>query len=102
MFKKHEWTYVPTLSSFITYAHASCLARHYFTNARKTRWSCEGKYTIIDYIQDTHNYYIIFCRPDGRLVKPLLFSTLLNKSPLTPIYFATFEKKREVRSPLPT
>ena len=43
-----------------------------------------------------------FCSSDGRLVKPLLFSTLLNKSPLTSIYFATFEKKREVRSPLPT
>ena len=43
-----------------------------------------------------------FCSSDGRLVKPLLFSTLLNKSSLTSIYFATFEKKREVRSPLPT
>ena len=43
-----------------------------------------------------------FCSSDGQLVKPLLFSTLLNKSPLTSIYFATFEKKREVRSPLPT
>ena len=43
-----------------------------------------------------------FCRPDGRLVKLFLFSTLLDKSPLTSIYFATFEKKREVRSPLPT
>ena len=43
-----------------------------------------------------------FCRNNGRLVKLLLFSTLLDKSPLTSIYFATFEKKREVRSPLPT
>ena len=43
-----------------------------------------------------------FCRPDGRLVKLFLFSTLLDKSPLTSIYFATFEKKTEVRSPLPT
>ena len=43
-----------------------------------------------------------FCSSDGRLVKPLFFSTLLNKSPLTFIYFATFEKKREVMSPLPT
>ena len=43
-----------------------------------------------------------FCRPDGRLVKLFLFSTLLDKSPLTSIYFATFEKKREVRSPLST
>ena len=42
-----------------------------------------------------------FCRPDGRLVKLFLFPTLLDKSPLTSIYFATFEKKREVRSPLP-
>ena len=38
----------------------------------------------------------------GRLVKLFLFSTLLHKSPLTSIYFATFEKKREVMSPLPT
>ena len=44
-----------------------------------------------------HNFY----RSDGRLVKLFLFSTLLDKSPLTSIYFATFEKKREVRSPLP-
>ena len=43
-----------------------------------------------------------FCRPDGRLVKLFLFSTLLHKSPLTSIYFATFEKKRKVRSPLST
>ena len=44
----------------------------------------------------------IFVRPDGRIVKLFLFSTLLDKSPLTSIYFATFEKKTEVRSPLPT
>ena len=43
-----------------------------------------------------------FCRSDGRLVKLFLFSTLLHKSPLTCTYFATFGKKREVRSPLPT
>ena len=43
-----------------------------------------------------------FCRSDGRLVKLFLFSTLLDTSPLTSIYFATFENKREVRSPLPT
>ena len=43
-----------------------------------------------------------FCRSDGRLVKLFLFSTLLDKSPLTSIYFATFEKKRKVNSPLPT
>ena len=43
-----------------------------------------------------------FYTPDGRLVKLFLFSTLLHKSPLTSIYFTTFEKKREVRSPLPT
>ena len=43
-----------------------------------------------------------FCRPDGRLVKLFLFSTLLDKSPLTSIYFATFDKKTEVRFPLPT
>ena len=43
-----------------------------------------------------------FCSSDGRLIKPFLFSALLKKSPLTFIYFATFEKKTEVRSPLPT
>ena len=43
-----------------------------------------------------------FCRSDGRLVKLFLFSTLLDKSPLISIYFATFEKKWEVMSPLPT
>ena len=43
-----------------------------------------------------------FCRSDGRLVKLSLFSTLLEKSPRTSIYFATFEKKTEVRSPLST
>ena len=43
-----------------------------------------------------------FCRSDGRLVKLFLFSTLLDMSPMTSIYFATFEKEREVRSPLPT
>ena len=43
-----------------------------------------------------------FCRSDGRLVKLFLFSTLIHKSPLTCTYFATFVKKREVRSPLPT
>ena len=42
-----------------------------------------------------------FCSSDGRLVKPLLFSTFLNKSPMTSFYFATFEKKREVKCPLP-
>ena len=41
-------------------------------------------------------------RSDGRLVKLFLFSTLLNTSPLTSVYFATFENKREVRFPLPT
>ena len=38
-----------------------------------------------------------FC---GRLVKLFLFPTLLDKSPLTSVYFTTFENKREVRSPL--
>ena len=45
-----------------------------------------------------HNFY----SSDGRLVKSFFLSTLLNKSPLTSIYFVTFEKKREVRSPLLT
>ena len=43
-----------------------------------------------------------FCSTDGRLLKLFLFSTLLNKSPLTSIYFATLEKKKGFRSPLPT
>ena len=43
-----------------------------------------------------------FYRSDGRLVKLLLSSTLVDKSPRTFIYFTTFEKKRRVRSPLPT
>ena len=47
------------------------------------------------------NVVALFYTPDGRLVKLFLFSTLLHKSPLTCAYFATFEKKREVRSPLP-
>ena len=42
-----------------------------------------------------------FERPDGQPVKLLLFSKLIDKSPLTSIYFTTFEKKRRVRSPLP-
>ena len=42
-----------------------------------------------------------FLQADGRLVKLSLFSTVLEKSPLTSIYFTTFEKKRKVRSPLP-
>ena len=37
-----------------------------------------------------------FCRPDGRLIKLFLFSTLLEKSPMTSIYFTTFEKKSQV------
>ena len=43
-----------------------------------------------------------FCKPDGGLVKLFLFSTLLDKSPMTSIYFETFKKKIVVRSPLPT
>ena len=37
-----------------------------------------------------------FCKPDGRLTKLFLFSTLLAKSPLTFIYFTTFKKKSQV------
>ena len=48
------------------------------------------------------NVVALFYTPDGRLVKLFLFSTLLHKSPVTCTYFATFEKKREVKSPLPT
>ena len=48
------------------------------------------------------NVVALLYAADGRLVKLFLFSTLLDTSPLTSIYFATFENKREVRSPLPT
>ena len=37
-----------------------------------------------------------FCSSDGRLVKLLLLSTLLDKCPLTFIYFTTFKKKIQV------
>ena len=37
-----------------------------------------------------------FLQPDGRLVKLSLFSTVLDKSPMTSIYFTTFEKKSQV------
>ena len=39
-------------------------------------------------------YY--FLQADGRLVKLSLFSTVLDKSPQTSIYFTTFEKKSQV------
>ena len=39
----HDSMDIPTLSLFTTFTHVSCLARRYFTNARKMRWSCEGK-----------------------------------------------------------
>ena len=57
---------------------------------------------ICIYIICIYVYIYIFYRPDGRLVKLLLSSTLVDKSPLTFIYFTTFEKKREARSPLST
>ena len=46
--------------------------------------------------------YIISYTPDGRLTKLFLVSTLLDMPPLTSIYFTTFEKERNVRSPLTT
>ena len=45
----------------------------------------------------THN----FCRNNGRLVKLFLFSTLLHKSSLTAMYFATSEKKGTSGLPYP-
>ena len=45
MFKSHD-NGIITLSLFKKFTHVFCLARHYFTNARQIRWSCEGKYTI--------------------------------------------------------
>ena len=55
MFKNHD-SGIITLSLFTTFTHVFSLARHYFTNARKMRWSCEGKYTIamcMLYVQTT-------------------------------------------------
>ena len=37
-----------------------------------------------------------FCSSDGRIVKLLLLSTLLDKSPLTFIYFTSFKIKSQV------
>ena len=42
MFKNHD-SGILTLSLFTTFTHISCLARRYFTNARKMSWSCEDK-----------------------------------------------------------
>ena len=42
-----------------------------------------------------------FCTPDGRLARLFRFSTLLDKSPLTSIYFATFERKGKSGLPYP-
>ena len=42
-----------------------------------------------------------FLQADGRLVKLSLFSTVLDKSPLTSIYFTTFEKKKKSGIPYP-
>ena len=54
-------------------------------------------FTIYTRLMLRHN----FCRPNGRLVKLFLFSTVLDKSPLNSIYFTTFEKKSQV-SPIHT
>ena len=55
MSKNHD-SGILTLSLFTTFTHVFFLARHYFTNARQMRWSCEGKYTIamrMLYVQTT-------------------------------------------------
>ena len=65
-----------------------------FTNAKKFYEDALKK--------SGHNAELAYEKPiDGRLAKLFLFPTLLDKSPLTFINFVTFEKKREVRSPLP-
>ena len=43
-----------------------------------------------------------FCKPDGRLVKLFVFPTLLDKSPLTSVYFASQLLKRKEKSGLPS
>ena len=72
--------------------HALALVLCTFKNNKSNRFS---RYLI-------NAVAFIFYWPDGRLVKLLLSSTLVDKSPLTFIYFTTFEKKRRVRSPLST
>ena len=51
-----------------------------------------NSFTILKSTEDLC-YGIIFYRPDGRLVKLLLLSTLLDKSPLTFVYSTTFKKE---------
>ena len=51
-----------------------------------------NKFTMFIKVLKRHN----FCRYDGRQVKIFLFSTLLDKFPLTSIYFASFEKGSQV------
>ena len=51
-----------------------------------------NRFTIYTRLMLRHN----FCRPNGRLVKLVLFSTVPDKSPLTSIHFTTFEKKSQV------
>ena len=49
-------------------------------------------YYLLPFLNMLHHFY----RPDGRIVKFLLFSMLLDKSLLTFIYFTTFKKKSQV------
>ena len=66
------------------------------------KWVLENRFDVLinrfDILKSTDDLCqgIIFYRPDGRLVKLLLFSKLLDKSPLTFIYFTTFKKKSQV------
>ena len=71
MFKNHD-SGIITLSLFTAFTSLFFLARHYFTNDRQMRWSCEGKYTIamcmctyrlqcttyIKHIYFVHRFYI--------------------------------------------
>ena len=68
---------------------------HYYSQGNGCDAKCIFKnvaYYLLPFLNMLHHFY----RPDGRLVKLLLFSTMLDKSPLTFIYFTTFKKKSKV------
>ena len=59
-----------------------------------------NRFTILNSTQNLCQGIIFAVRRSTRKTF-LLFPMLLDKSPLNSVYFATFEKKREIRSPLP-
>ena len=63
-------------------------------------WCLKDRLDLLFLKAHETNVEAYFFQADGRLLKLSLFSTVLDKSPLTSIYFITFEKKRKVRSPL--